>query len=218
MAGSPITPELFAFLKALRRNNRRDWFEKNRQRYIDDVRDPLCRFVEAVGPALRKLHPGVVADSRPNGGSLFRIHRDTRFSKDKTPYKTHAALRFPCAPKDRPSPGFYLRLEPGSVMVATGIWHPENDVLKKLREAIDADPRGWARARKGGLDEVPMFKRPPRGFDDSHPFLDDLKRKSFTRRVGFSEKQACAKDFPAAFVKTCRSFGPLIAFLDEAVR
>ena len=81
-----ITPALFTFLRALKRNNNRDWFNANKQRYIDEVRDPLCAFVELVGPKLRAVHPGVIADSRPSGGSLFRIYRDTRFSKDKTPY------------------------------------------------------------------------------------------------------------------------------------
>lgn len=218
MAAGFITKETFAFLKALARNNDREWFEKNKQRYVDEVRDPLCAFVEAVGAPLRKIHPDVVADPRPNGGSLFRIYRDTRFSKDKTPYKTHAALRFQCGPKGKPSPGFYLGIEPGSVMVAAGIWHPENDVLKRLREAVDDDPKGWSRARKIGLDDVPMLKRPPRGYDEDHPYIEDLKRKSFTTRVPFTEKQACAKDFPTTFVKTCRTFKPLVAFLDTAVR
>lgn len=213
-----ITPELFRFLAQLARNNNREWFEKNKQRYIDEVRDPLCVFVEAVGPKLRKLHPDVVADPRPNGGSLFRIYRDTRFSKDKTPYKTHAALRFRCGPKDAPVPGFYLGLEPGSAFVAAGTWHPQNETLRALRDAIDRDGAAWKKARKVGLDDAETFQRPPRGFDADHPFIDDLKRKSFTTSFGFSEKQACAKDFPERFVKACRSFKPLVDFLDAAVR
>jgi uncharacterized protein (TIGR02453 family) len=212
-----ISPALFTFLKSLARNNDREWFEANKQRYIDDVRDPLCAFVEAVGPKLRAIHPDVIADPRPNGGSLFRIYRDTRFSKDKTPYKTSAALRFQCGPKKLPSPGFYLGLEPGSVMVAAGIWHPPTDVLKLLRDAIDHDAGGWKKARKIGLDDVPMYKRPPRGFDADHPFIEDLKRKSFTTRTSFSEKQACAKDFPARFAKTCRTYKPFVDFLSSSL-
>jgi uncharacterized protein (TIGR02453 family) len=103
-------------------------------------------------------------------------------------------------------------------MVAAGMWHPDNDVLKRLREAIDDDATRWKRARKVGLDDVPMYKRPPRGYDDDHPLIEDLKRKSFTTRVGFTEKQACAKDFQAKFIKSCRSFKPLVEFLDTAVR
>ncbi len=218
MAASFITPELFKFLSQLQRNNNREWFEKNKQRYIDEVRDPLCAFVEVVGPKLRKIHPDVIADPRPNGGSLFRIYRDTRFSKDKTPYKTHAALRFRFGPKDSPVPGFYLSLEPGSAFVAGGTWHAQTETLQALREAIDSDPAGWKKARRVGLDDVEMFKRPPRGFDADHPFIEDLKRKSFTTSVGFTDKQACARDFPDRFAKTCRSFKPLVDFLDSAVR
>ena len=217
MSGSPITPDLFKFLRALKRNNERDWFNANKQRYIDDVRDPLCAFVEIVGPKLQGIHPGVIADSRPNGGSLFRIYRDTRFSKDKTPYKTHAALHFQCAPKSQPAPGFYLGLEPGSVMVACGLWHPPSDVLKRVRGAIVDDAAGWKKAKKAGLwPDDESLKRPPRGFDPEHPAIEDLKRKSFTARTEFSEKDACAKDFPAKFVKTCRGYRPLLDFLAEA--
>src|SRR5512134_2052219 len=89
-----FTPALFTFLEELRLHNDREWFERNRDRYLRDVRDPMLRFVVAVGPALKKVAPRLVADPRPVGGSLFRIHRDTRFSKDKTPYKTNAAASF----------------------------------------------------------------------------------------------------------------------------
>jgi uncharacterized protein (TIGR02453 family) len=214
MAGGIITPELFSFLRALARNNEREWFHANKQRYVDCVRDPLCAFVEAVGPKLRGVHPDVVADSRPVGGSLFRPQRDTRFSKDKTPYKTHAALKFPCGPKDRPVPGFYLGLEPGSAFVGVGLWHPPTDVLQRVRRAIVEDAAGWKRARKVGLDEDDeRLVRVPRGFDPEHPFADDLRRKSFTGRTAFSEKQACAADFPTRFVQACRRYRPLVEFL-----
>ncbi len=217
MADGLIGKELFSFLRALARNNDRDWFNANKQRYIDDVRDPLCRFVEAVGPKLRDIHPGVIADSRPNGGSLFRIYRDTRFSKDKTPYKTHAALHFQTAPKKTPSPGFYLGLEPGSVMVACGLWHPPNDVLLRVRQAIVDDEAGWKKIRKLGLwEDDEALVRPPRGFDADHPFIEDIKRKSFTARTSFNEKDACAKDFPARFVRACRGYKPLLVFLADA--
>ncbi len=212
-----ITPALFTFLRALKRNNNRDWFNANKQRYIDEVRDPLCAFVELVGPKLRAVHPGVIADSRPSGGSLFRIYRDTRFSKDKTPYKTHPALRFPCGPKNSPAPGFYLGLEPGGATIGGGVWHPPSDVLRTIRQAIDDEPAAWKKARKVGLGDAEMLKRPPRGFDPDHPFVEDLKRKSFAATTRFNEKQACAKDFPARFVKACRGYKPLIAFLDDAV-
>lgn len=218
MPAGLITPDLFSFLRALARNNDREWFHANKQRYEEVVRDPLCAFVEAVGPKLRAIRPGVIADPRPIGGSLFRIQRDTRFSKDKSPYKTHAALKFPCAPKDVPAPGFYLGLEPGEAFVGVGLWHPPSDALQRVRRAIADDPARWKRARKLGLAEAEdALKRVPRGFDPEHPFADDLRRKSFTASVRFSEKQACASDFPARFVKVCRSYSPFVAFLCDAL-
>jgi len=89
-----FTPALFSFLEELRLHNDRDWFERNRERYLRDVRDPMLRFVAGAAPVLKGIAPRLVADPRPVGGSLFRIHRDTRFSKDKTPYKTNVAASF----------------------------------------------------------------------------------------------------------------------------
>jgi uncharacterized protein (TIGR02453 family) len=92
--GNTITPRTFAFLRELARNNDRRWFEANRERYLSEVRDPLLRFVAAFGPRLTKISRHMAADPRPVGGSLFRIYRDTRFSREKTPYKTHAGMSF----------------------------------------------------------------------------------------------------------------------------
>ena len=137
MPSAFITPGLFRFLKQLRRNNDREWFNANKQRYIDDVRDPLLAFVEMMGPKLRSISSEIVADSRPVGGSLFRIYRDTRFAKDKSPYKTHAGLHFRHrAGKTAFTPGFYPHLEPGQVFMGAGIWHPDTASLKEIREAI----------------------------------------------------------------------------------
>jgi len=214
---SPITPELFQFLRALARNNDREWFAKNKQRYQDVVRDPLCVFIEAAGPKLRKVCPSVIADSRPVGGSLFRIHRDTRFAKDKRPYKTTAAMSFRLAPKDVSAPAFYLSLEPGSVFAGTGLWHPEADALRTIREAIVERPQAWKKAKRMGLAGEPELKRAPRGFDPDHPMVEDLKRKSFYTSAEFTEQQACADGFLERYVRTCRSGKPLVEFLCGAL-
>ena len=95
MPQSHFTPELFRFLRQLKRNNNREWFAGNKQRYIDVVRDPLLQFIEDFAPRLHTITPHLVADPRPVGGSMFRIYRDVRFSKDKSPYKTAATARLP---------------------------------------------------------------------------------------------------------------------------
>jgi len=220
---NPITPRLFRFLRELERNNEREWFNANKPRYLADVRDPLLAFIAAFAPELAKIAPEMVADPRPVGGSLFRIHRDTRFANDKSPYKTHAAMAFRhAAGKDVPSPAFYLHLGPGSVFAGAGIWHPMPDTLKQVRDAIVARPERWLRATRGkgsaALDEDDeRLSRPPRGYDAEHPLVEDLKRKSFTSGTSFSEKDACAPGFPGAFAKACRRATPLVAFLSEAV-
>ena len=95
MAKTYITPKLFRFLDDLRENNNREWFQENKARYEADVRDPVLELIADFAPKLQRLSPHLVADSRPNGGSMFRIYRDVRFSKDKSPYKTHVGVRFP---------------------------------------------------------------------------------------------------------------------------
>ncbi len=219
---NPISPQIFKFLKELDANNDRQWFNDNKQRYIDEVRDPLLVFIEDFGPRLAKISKNMVADPRPVGGSLFRIYRDTRFSKDKRPYKTHAGMTFRHTDgRDVHGPIFYLHLEPGRVFTAAGMWHPDADSLGKIRDVIMAHPGRWKRvlaSRAFDLDEGhDRLKRPPRGYDPEDPFIEDLKRKSFTASTTFTQKEACASDFPARFATSCRQKTSLMEFLTNAV-
>jgi uncharacterized protein (TIGR02453 family) len=219
MADALITPELFRFLRELRQHNERGWFEANKARYLSRVRDPVLAFVEAVGPKLLAISHHVVADPRPSGGSLLRIYRDTRFSRDKTPYKTNVGVRFPhLAGKDIHGPGYYLHLAPDEVFMGAGMWHPEPDALHAVREAIVKDPKGWKRAQRSPLTHTrESLRRAPRGFDPDHPLVEDLKRTSFTTGRSFTEKQACSPRFQELFVRACREEAPLMKFLARAL-
>lgn len=219
MSARFVTPELFRFLATLRQHNDRQWFNANKERYLTLVRDPLLAFVAALAPKLRAISPHIVADPRPSGGALLRIYRDTRFSADKKPYKTNAALFFRLtAGKDVETPGYYLHLEPGQVFMGAGLWRPSADALRAIREAIAADPSGWKRARRSGLSHgESALKRPPRGFAADHPLIEDLKRTSFTTGVTFSERQAGGPGFPTLFVSACRREAPLMRFLARAL-
>ena len=136
-------PELFRFLRDLKASNTREWFAENRERYEDAVRGPALDFVADVAPYLERVSPHFVADPRPSGGSLFRIHRDTRFGKDKSPYKTYVGIQFRHElGKDAHAPGFYLHLEPKAVFVGAGILAPGPGDAR-------ADPRGARRRPKG---------------------------------------------------------------------
>jgi uncharacterized protein (TIGR02453 family) len=221
MADTAIPPSAFQFLRALKRNNDRVWFNANKDRYVAELRDPLLAFIAAFAPKLAKLNRHLIADPSPNGGSLFRIYRDTRFAKDKSPYKTHAGMYFaPPGGRESPAPGFYLHVEPGNVFMAGGLWHPDPVNLKRVRDAIATKPGPWkkaSRSKAAPLDAGEALSRPPRGYDPEHPLIDDLKRKSFTTSHEFSEAQASAPDFADRYAAACRDAVPLLKFLSAAV-
>lgn len=224
MATHAIGPHVLRFIAQLKRNNNREWFQKNKARYEQELRDPLLRFIEAFAPRLRKISPHFVADPRPVGGSLFRIYRDTRFSKDKSPYKTHAGVQFRHErAKDVHAPGFYLHIEPRQVFCGVGIWHPDGPTLAKLRAALVDDPAGWKRARnaKRFVDRFTLggesLKRPPRGFDPDHPLIEDLMRKDFIASVQFPDKALESAKFVDQFAATCADAKPFMRFLAKAV-
>jgi uncharacterized protein (TIGR02453 family) len=214
----------FRFLEELAANNDRDWFQRNKDRYEREVRDPMIQFVLDFGTPLRKISPAFVADPRPVGGSIFRIHRDTRFSKDKRPYKTSAGIQFRHArAKDAHTPGFYLHLEPKNVFVGVGIWHPDSAAQLAIRTAIVEDPARWkkilrARSFRDRLElSGDSLKRPPRGFDPEHPLAEDLMRKDFIAVAKFPQREACAPGFLVQVAATCRTAAPFVHFLTDAL-
>ena len=140
---SYFTKATFTFLKDLTENNKREWFHQNKHRYEDHVRDPAIRFITDFGAHLRTLSEHFRSDPRTVGGSMFRIHRDTRFSKDKTPYKTAIGIQFRHElGKNAHAPGFYLHIDRGGCFAGAGMWHPDSPSLKKIREAIVEDEVG----------------------------------------------------------------------------
>jgi uncharacterized protein (TIGR02453 family) len=217
-------PELFSFLKDLRANNDRDWFAKNRDRYEEHVLEPALEFISAFAPHLEKISPYFRADARPSGGSLFRIHRDTRFSKDKSPYKTNVGIHFRHErAKDAHAPGFYLHIGPGEVFAGGGIWHPDTQAATKIREAIVEDPDRWRRATRTGAFAKRLelggdsLKRVPPWADADHKFADDLRRKDFFGSARFDDADVVEPDFVGDYAKVCRAGAPLVAFLCDAL-
>ena len=156
-------------------------------------------------------------------GSLFRIYRDTRFSHDKRPYKTHAGVQFRHErAKDVHAPGFYLHIEPKQAFIGVGIWHPDSDTLKLLRDAIVENPAKWKRAKsaKSFTAEFELagdsLKRAPKGYDPDHPLIEDLRRKDFIAVTKLKDKDLVAPAFLDRFTKTCTSAKPFMRFLAEA--
>ncbi len=224
MSAQPITSALFDFLRALKANNERPWFEENKARYRAEVQDPMLDFIQAFAEPLAGISPHFRADPRRNGGSLFRIYRDTRFAKDKTPYKTNVGAHFRHeAGKDAHAPGFYLHLEPGTCFAGCGVWHPDGATLARIRDHIVARSEEWRRITTSG-DFCRTFrlagealKRPPRGYDPDHPLIEDLKRKDFVAITDFPEDEATHPDFLDRFAGIARAGADLTAFLCKAV-
>jgi len=176
----------FSFLKELAANNNRDWFGENKARYESDVREPALAFIRAMQPELDRFAPHFVAVDKKVGGSLMRIYRDVRFSKNKQPYKTNIGIQFRHElGKDVHAPGFYLHIEAHEVFVGAGIWHPDGDTLKKIRTYIDVHPTRWedGRSDAGFARSYSLagdgLVRAPKGYAPDHPMIEDLKRKDF---------------------------------------
>src|SRR4051794_7657800 len=220
-----FSPELFAFLRDLGKNNDREWFTANKDRYVAHVQEPALAFIEDVGMRLPEISRHFVADARPNGGSLFRIYRDVRFSKDKSPYKTNIGIQFRHArSRDVHAPGFYLNLEPDRVFVACGSWRPDRDTLHAFRTAIASKPGRW----RAVVEEPPFnerftlggesLKRPPAGFDKDHELIEELKRKDFIASAVLSEDDVVAGDFLDRFITLCGAADPFMRFLCQSAR
>lgn len=215
---SYFSPELFRFLVRLKRNNKRDWFLAHKDEYESCLRQPALRFITDFAAPLYDISPYLVSDPRGTRGSLFRIYRDTRFSSDKKPYKTHVAMRFSHRGKDVHSPGFYLHLEPGGCFSAAGLWHPEPATLLKVRTAIVERGEEWRRVRKLlNWDDAGKLARPPRGFPCDHEFVEDLKLRDLGTTIEFEEKQVCSPAFMSTFATACRKMSPLAKFLSSAL-
>lgn len=219
-----FTRDLLQFLRDLRRNNNRDWFQRNKNRYETSVRDPVLKFIVDAGPGIKRLSPYFIADAKPTGGSLMRIYRDIRFSKDKRPYKTTIGVHFWHARgKEGATPAFYLHLEPDNSSIGAGIWRPESGALERVRDAIVDEPEKWERATSGR--ELPSrfnmtgesLKRPPDGYDPNHPFIADIKRKDFAMSMPFSDDKVPRPDFMETLLEAFRLLGPFTKFLAQAV-
>lgn len=177
-------PQALEFLAELAQNNERDWFKANQDRYEQHVRGPARAFVRAMGPRLARISRHFVADDRKVGGSIMRPQKDTRFSRDKTPYKTNVGIQFRHEQaRDVHAPGFYVHLDPGEAFLGVGAWRPDAAALAKLRSAIAGRPRAWRAVRDEAAFraayelEGESLRRAPRGVDPEHPLIEDLKRK-----------------------------------------
>ena len=220
-----FTPALFKFLRELEANNDREWFNANKERYLNEVRGPVQDFIQDFGKHLAKINPYFRADPRPSGGSMFRIYRDVRFAKDKRPYKTHVGILFRHKDATKAQdPGYYLHLAPGRIFAGAGTWHTDRDSITAIRERIVAHPKNWksitsAKSFKGEWSfGGESLKRAPKGFDIEHPLIEDIRRKDFfVRGQMYTQREVCNADFSRQLAQTYKKATPLMQFLTTAI-
>ncbi len=228
--GLPFRPAAFTFFRGLKRNNRKDWFEDHRPQYESEIRGPMRDLIEEVDVHLARVAPEFIGDPKR---SMFRIHRDIRFSKDKSPYKTAAGVWFYHADAGRKvgqeaeggGAGIYFHLAPDGCFSAGGIWMPASPVLRKIRDALDEDHQGFEetiggakfKRRFGSLSEESMLKRMPRGFDEDHPAAKWLRYKSFTVHRPLTAAQVHSKKLPNTLAGDVEMMLPFLRWLNTAV-
>ena len=218
------------FLRQLKKNNRREWFQANKDTYENEVLAPLKLLVEEVDVRFGSFAPEFVGDPKR---SIFRIYRDVRFSKDKSPYKTHAASWF----KHQNSghgvgsethgggAGFYFQLEPGGSFLAGGIWMPPRPSLNQLRDSIAARPAAFEKTiatpafkrRFGKLSEEAVLTRLPRGFAPGHPAEKWLRYQSFTVHAMLSDAEALNRKLVDRLEKDYKLMLPFVRWLNTAL-
>ena len=212
-----------AFLRALRRNNDREWFKARKDRYEHVLREPMIALIERLADDFRAFAPDLVATPR---ASLYRIYRDTRFSEDKTPLKTHISAVFPCRGLQKhQGAGLYLEVDPRWVWVGGGMYAPDTSQLQAVREHIFANVR-----RLRAIVESPSFRktvgrlegeqlqRVPRGFPKDHQAADYLRFRQFLAGCEFPASFATSRQFYPGVLKVFRHVAPLTAFLNEPLK
>jgi uncharacterized protein (TIGR02453 family) len=223
-------PEALRFLRSLKRHNTREWFERHRPVYETEVRNPMRALVEEMDVRLARLAPELTGDPKR---SVFRIHRDVRFSSDKSPYKTNAACQFyhhdagrgAGQDAERAGAGLYFQLEDGACFVAGGIWMPARPSLERIRERLAEAPKaldrivGTPRFRRrfGVLDDEAMLTRLPRGYAEGHPAERWLRYKSFTTTRMLAQDEVVSARLPATLERDFAGLLPLVRWLNEAI-
>ena len=212
------------FLEELETNNNREWFKENKPRYEEHVLDVALRFIQSMQDPLHEIAPHFEATPTRMGGSLMRVYRDTRFSKNKLPYKTNIGIQFRHEQaKNVHSPGYYLHIDPHEVFVGVGMWRPESDPLRNIRERIASRPGDWKRAtgdptfRRHFSLGGESLTRPPRGFDKNHALIDDIKRKSFIAFRNLDRDDCLRPQFQRRVETLFKAADPFMRFLCKAV-
>ena len=225
-----FSPKAMTFLRGLAKNNRKEWFEERRSDYEALLKRPLAELIEEVDVRLATIAPEIIGSPKK---SSFRIHRDVRFSKDKSPYKTHVACWFfhrdaghgVGSEAAHGGAGFYFHMAPTGNFCGGGIWMPPRPALVKLRQALAEDHKGFEdivlsagfKRRFGALDDEALLMRMPRGFDPLHPAGTWLRYQSFTAGHPLTNEEIQSPKLPATLAKSFNAMAPFIRWLNGAL-
>ena len=220
MPAPRFSPKAVAFLRALKRNNRREWFTPRKDQYEELLRQPMLEVVEQLAVDFRSFAPELSAGPK----SIFRIYRDTRFSNDKSPYKTNVSAVFPN--KNLPKlggAGLYFEVTPTWVWVGGGLHTPDTPMLQTEREHIAANLRRFRtivespafKRRVGTLEGGQLLQRVPRGFAPDHPAAEYLRYRMFIAGHEFPATFATSPRFYLRVLDVFRHLTPLVRFLNE---
>ena len=222
-----FSPDTLRFLRALARHNNREWFEAHRSEYEQHVKAPMLALIDALDVRFATFAPEIVGDTKK---SMFRIYRDVRFSKDKSPYKTQASCWLFHGGGSRSvgrdagdgGAGFYFQIAPGKSFMGGGLWMPPRPSLLRIRDALVANPTSFTRIatdpklakRFGAMTDEDALKRMPRGYDEDHPAAKWLRFQSFTVGRELTDAEAISPKLPALLEKDFRIMLPLVRWIN----
>ncbi len=215
----------FKFLRGLARHNERAWFQEHRPDYEEYVRAPFLQLLLDLQPALAKVSEHYRSDPKPVGGSLFRLHRDTRFAHDKTPYKRWQGARlYHARGRQIEAPSFYLHVEPAACFIGAGLWHPQPTTQRMVRQFIFDNPGSWKAAayaprfqRRYDIQGSEKLVRPPRGFPAEFEFIEDLKHRNFVAVRKIDDAELLGPKLRQTLEKALRELAPFVDYLCAAL-
>lgn len=215
----------FKFLRGLAKHNEKAWFAAHKHAYEEHVRQPFLRLLGDLQPDVAAVSEHFRSEPKTVGGSLFRIYRDSRFSSDKTPYKPWQGARiYHARSRQVPAPSYYVHLQPGGSFVGAGVWHPEPDTQRKIRQFILDNPGSWKRAahaaklrKRYDFDDSEVLSRPPRGFPAEFEFIDDLKHKNFIFWRSLEDSVMTGPKLRSTLAADLHALAPFVDYLCAAL-
>ena len=217
-----FSPEASRFLKSLKRNKRREWFQPRKEEYERLLQHPMMALVWELADECRKIAPECRFEPRH---AVLRIYRDTRFSKDKTPYKDFVAAKFPFGTEGKKidSLGLYIHFEPGEFYIGGGVYKPSNEQLRKIRESIMQNPDAFTDIvedpkfkKRFGEIQGEKLKKAPQGISPEHPLVEYLKLKQFFVGRSLSETESYKKDLPKKIARDIQELMPFIRWINKS--